>query len=396
MSPSGADGNTPPEDDAAPSAGEPTHPRGLSKENARWLRSVAHPYSEILAILGADATIRYVSPEVEQVLGYGPDHLIGTSAFDHVHPEDTERASRSFVEILETDGVLPPVELRARAVDGSWRHMEVVRHNLLDDPSVGGIVTNARDLTERKRAEEEIRFQSRLLDAVGQAVIATDSQGEILYWNRAAERLYGWSAQEVIGRPIVEITVTSSEELAERAKTIMSELRAGRSWSGEFEVRCKDGTSFPAMITNTPVHDEQETLVAIIGVSTDITELKKVEELRRSEERFRELIENLQVGMLLQGAEAEIMVSNRAALQLLGLTEDQLLGKSFFDLDWDVIHEDGSPFSSEESTPCRRLSLPVSPYAASSWGSIGPTRVTERGCWWTLSHSWPLMAAFGK
>ena len=58
----------------------------------------------------------------------------------------------------------------------------------------------------RKRAVEQIRFQRRLLDAVGQAIIATDLQGRIIYWNQAAEELYGWTTEEVTGRPIVEVT----------------------------------------------------------------------------------------------------------------------------------------------------------------------------------------------
>jgi len=153
-------------------------------------------------------------------------------------------------------------------------------------------VTNTGNITERKSAEEQIRFQARLLDAVGQAIIATDPQGRIIYWNRAAEELYGWSKEEVMNRPIVE--VTPSEQMLERAEEIMSELRAGRSWSGEFVVQRKDGSTFPAMVTDTPVHDEQGNLAGIIGVSTDITELKKVEELRRGEERFRLLAENAQ------------------------------------------------------------------------------------------------------
>jgi PAS domain S-box-containing protein len=153
-------------------------------------------------------------------------------------------------------------------------------------------VTNTRDTTVRKRAEEQIRFQRRLLDAVGQAIIATDLQGRIIYWNRAAEELYGWSTEEVRGRPIME--VTPSEELLERAEEIMSELRAGRSWSGEFVVQRKGGNTFPAMVTDSPVYDEQGTLVGIIGVSTDLTELKKAKETRRSEERFRLLAENAQ------------------------------------------------------------------------------------------------------
>ena len=116
-------------------------------------------------------------------------------------------------------------------------------------------MTNNGDITGRKSAEEQIRFQARLLDAVGQAIIATNPQGTIIYWNRAAEELYDWPKEEVMGRPIVE--VTPSEEMLERAEEIMSELRAGRSWSGEFVVQRKDGSTFPAMVTDTPVYDEQ-------------------------------------------------------------------------------------------------------------------------------------------
>jgi len=136
------------------------------------------------------------------------------------------------------------------------------------------------------------RFHARLLDAVGQAVIATDPLGKVIYWNRAAQELYGWPAQEVMGRSIVE--VTPSEDLAEQAEEIMGTLSHGRSWTGEFVVQRNDGTTFPALVTDTPVHDEQGNLVAIIGISTDITEIKQTEELRRSEERFRLLAENAQ------------------------------------------------------------------------------------------------------
>jgi diguanylate cyclase (GGDEF)-like protein/PAS domain S-box-containing protein len=170
-------------------------------------------------------------------------------------------------------------------------------HRILEGCRVGAFLA----MKHRRTAESIIynimaptnnRFHERLLDAVGQAVIATDTQGKVVYWNRAAENLYGWLANEAMGRPIVEIT--PSEELAERAEEIMTALSSGRSWTGEFTVRRKDGTTFSAMVTDTPVHDEQGNLVAIIGVSTDITEIKQSEELRRSEERFRLLAENAQ------------------------------------------------------------------------------------------------------
>jgi diguanylate cyclase (GGDEF)-like protein/PAS domain S-box-containing protein len=151
----------------------------------------------------------------------------------------------------------------------------------------------------RRTAESIIRiimdpknngFHARLLDSVGQAVIAADPQGKVIYCNRATQELYGWSAEEVIGRPIME--VTSSEDLMEQAQEIMTELIAGRSWTGEFVVRRKDGTTFPALVTDTPAYDDEGNLVAIIGVYTDITKRKRMEE-RLEYQAFHDLLTEL-------------------------------------------------------------------------------------------------------
>ncbi len=182
----------------------------------------------------------------------------------------------------------------------------------------------------QKGAEGGIRFQAKLLDAVGQAVIATDPEGKILYWNRAAEELYGWSEEEVMGRSIIE--VTPSEDLVERAEEIMGELMAGRSWSGEFEVHRKDGTSFPAMVTDRPMHDEEGNLVAIIGVSTDITEIKKTEEVRRSEEHFRSLVQNASDVITVVDADGTIRYVSPSIERVLGYLPEERIGRSSFEL----------------------------------------------------------------
>src|SRR5680860_435253 len=126
---------------------------------------------------------------------------------------------------------------------------------------------------------DTVRFQAALLDSVGQAVIATDVGGIVIYWNSAAERLYGWTAQEAVGRPIFELTPASQS--VEEATRIFAELAAGRTWEGEFEVCSRDGTVFPAHVTDTPVLDADGTLQAIIGISTDITERKRAEQAVR-------------------------------------------------------------------------------------------------------------------
>jgi PAS domain S-box-containing protein len=145
--------------------------------------------------------------------------------------------------------------------------------------------------SRRRRTEEKILFQARMLNAVGEAIIATDVEGKVIYWNRAAEKIYGWSAEEMIGRTLVEILI--SEDLREQAAEIRSALREGKPWSGEFTVQRKDGTSFPVHVTDTPVHDDQGNVVGLIGVSTDITERKRAEaKLKESERRFSTLLSN--------------------------------------------------------------------------------------------------------
>jgi diguanylate cyclase (GGDEF)-like protein/PAS domain S-box-containing protein len=123
--------------------------------------------------------------------------------------------------------------------------------------------------------EEQLRFQARLLDAVGQAVIATDLEEKVLYWNRAAEEIYGWSSEEVLGRRLKDLTVP--EELLAQAEEVVSELRAGRNWSGESLLRRKDGSYVPVLGTATPLFDDRGNLVGMIGVSTDISERKALE-----------------------------------------------------------------------------------------------------------------------
>ncbi|TXD84093.1 PAS domain S-box protein [Subsaximicrobium wynnwilliamsii] len=133
------------------------------------------------------------------------------------------------------------------------------------------------DITERKKAEEENRFKANLLSMIGQAAIATNLDGVVNYWNNAAETIYGWKAEEALGKNIMDLTPFKATEV--QAKQIMEELKKGERWSGEFEVRKKDGTNFPAQVTNSPIYDEHHKLSGIIGISSDITQEVKNKEL---------------------------------------------------------------------------------------------------------------------
>ena len=136
---------------------------------------------------------------------------------------------------------------------------------------------------KKKKAEEQLRqqqeqnrFKASLLATVGQAVVATDLNGLVTYWNNAAEKIYGWTEEEAIGNNIIGLTPVSFPK--KKGNEIMEYLKRGDSWSGEILAKKKDGSVFPAFLTDSPVRNQQGEMTGIIGVSTDISERKKTEE----------------------------------------------------------------------------------------------------------------------
>ena len=105
---------------------------------------------------------------------------------------------------------------------------------------------------------------ARARDGEGAAVIATDAAGDILYWNDAAHALYGWRAEEAIGRNVIDVTPTRST--SDEASRIMERLRSGKEWSGQFILRRRDGSPIMAHVTNVPVRSGHD-VIGIVGVS---------------------------------------------------------------------------------------------------------------------------------
>ena len=125
-------------------------------------RSLIENSMDLISILNLDGTIRYVSPSHERMLGYPLDELVGRNALSFVHPEDKARV----IGALEKGNNGRPLECRVRHTDGSWRMLESFARDLSHVAGVNGMVVNARDITERKRLEEQLHHSQRL-EAVG-------------------------------------------------------------------------------------------------------------------------------------------------------------------------------------------------------------------------------------
>jgi diguanylate cyclase (GGDEF)-like protein/PAS domain S-box-containing protein len=123
-------------------------------------RSLVQNSADVNLVLSPDGTVEYESPAIERVLGFRPEDQEGHNASEFVHPDDVGWAQQLLADVAATPGAQVSAELRLRHVDGSWRMVEAVGRNLIEDPAVGGIVINFRDVTGRKALEEELRHQA--------------------------------------------------------------------------------------------------------------------------------------------------------------------------------------------------------------------------------------------
>lgn len=151
------------------------------------------------------------------------------------------------------------------------------------------------------------------LAALGQAVITTDLEGVVVYWNPAAQELYGWTAEEALGRNIATLSVPDVAQ--EVAADIMAALLEGVSWSGGFPVRRKDGSMFPALVTDSGIYQDGN-LVGIIGVSTNLGTA------------LRPLLERSTDAALVLRSDAVVTYASPAVQQLFGWEAEPLVGTS--------------------------------------------------------------------
>jgi PAS domain S-box-containing protein len=203
-----------------------------------------------------------------------------------------------------------------------------------------------RDITARRRSERDMWVHGQLLDNVPAAVIATDLTGLVTHWNERAHELYGWRREEAIGRPITELTVMPDDGTI--AEAIMATIRETGRWEGQYTVRRRDGSSFPAYVVDALITDQSGEPLGIMGVSMDITaQVEADRALRAANDHLTAVTDSVDEGVYTVDVEGRLVYINAAAERLLGWTPADLAGRRVHD----VIHAhrpDGSPHPPDE------------------------------------------------
>ncbi|MEX2238086.1 MAG: EAL domain-containing protein [Dehalococcoidia bacterium] len=213
-----------------------------SEELARFeqrFKALVQNGLDVIAVLSDDGVILYESPSVERVLGYLPEELVGQQCEDYLHPDDLEAVKLAFREAIE-EGPGGAVEFRFRHKDGSWRHFEAVGSNCLDDPAIGGIVLNSRDITDHKSADEAVRASERrfrsLIQNASDLVAVLNQEGAFTYVSPSTLTIAGYEPDELLGRAAMESV--HPDDVSEVARTLEG-LRAEPGRERQLRVRIK-------------------------------------------------------------------------------------------------------------------------------------------------------------
>ena len=244
-----------------------------SEERYRTLTETA---SDAIITIDQDDNIQFVNPAAEKIFGYSRGEMVGQPMTMLMPPDQREPHHVGVAKYLQTGEKhisWQAVEVPGQRKDGKIIPLEI---------SFGEVVRNGktffagivRDISERRKIEEQLGFQANILRNVRDSVIVTDLQGRILYWNEGAKSLFGYSPEEMIGATLAAVYPDQNDKdyLAD-----LESIRNGNDYTGEWRGRRKDGRSIWVSIKTTLMRDTDDSPIGFIGVATDITERKRAE-----------------------------------------------------------------------------------------------------------------------
>jgi PAS domain S-box-containing protein len=291
-------------------------------------RSLIEASLDPLVTIGRDGKITDVNGATEQVTGYSRNDLIGTDFSDYF--TEPEKAREGYQQVFMDSEVRDyPLEIRHK--DG---HITPVLYNASvyrdENGKVIGVFAAARDITAIKKAEEIIQTLANVVESSDDAILTKSLDGVIISWNKGAEKLYGYLAEEVLGK---NVSMLEPGNTRGETKNLIEKIKHGERVRHYETLRMKkDGTIIDISVTLSPVFDTSGKLVAISTITRDITENKKAEEaIRLSNLYNRSLIEASLDPLVTIGRDGKITDVNNATEQVTGYSRNDLIGTDFSD-----------------------------------------------------------------
>jgi PAS domain S-box-containing protein len=302
------------------------------KESEDRYRLVFENGKDIIYTIDTNLNFVSVSPSIERILGYKPQDFIGRPASDLTNiltPEAFEHAITNFSLILKGEAT-PARIYQCAAKDGTIKHLEVHGSTIMREGQIVGIISVARDITDRKRAANHIRRQTDAMEAAIDGIALLNEDEEYVYLNQAHVRIYGYkNAGELVGKSWK--TLYDADELQRFDEEIMPKLRQEGYWQGEALGMKKDGSKFPQGLSLTALHDG-----GLICVIRDITDRKRAEEsLQDSQELFSLFMRHSPVYTYIKEVtptESRVLQASDNYDQMIGIPGPKMTGRTMTEL----------------------------------------------------------------
>ena len=302
------------------------------RDSEQRFRALVQNSMDAISVIGADATVLWESPGVTAVLGYDPDERVGQDGMSFLHPDEAALAATVLADLLTEPGVTRSLELQVRHRDGSWRWCDVTARNLLDVPAVGGLVVNISDVTERHRAQSIQRRLAAIVKSSSDAIVSQTLDGTVLAWNGAAETMYGYSAEEMVGSDVRQIVPEDKySELGE----LHSRLAGGEVIERLITRRRRaDGELLEVSLSLSPVRNSAGEIESVASIARDITaEVRAADAIADSEASFRLLFSANPQPMWVYDVESlRFLEVNDAAVRHYGYSRDKFLAMGIADI----------------------------------------------------------------
>ncbi|PKL67025.1 MAG: hypothetical protein CVV28_08205 [Methanobacteriales archaeon HGW-Methanobacteriales-1] len=276
----------------------------------------------------------YASPVYYSMLGYEPHQGHGDRRewLKRVHPDDQANVKEEIENVLIQNFDSYEYEARIRHADGKYRWVSVLGFGI--DRDVKGKATRIlgirRDITDRKMAEDKIQMLARIVESSDDAIISKSLKGIITSWNKGAENIYGYSAEEAIGK---NVSLLAPPKLKNEIKELIESIKLGKRVFHHDTVRVrKDGAKINVSLTLSPIFDGSRNLIGISTIARDITDRKKADEaLRLSNIYNRSLIEASLDPLITIGPDGRVTDVNMATKKVTGYSRVELIGSDFSD-----------------------------------------------------------------
>jgi PAS domain S-box-containing protein len=319
-------------------------------------RAMVEDSADVISILGHDGTVQYISPRVEETLGYKKEELMGRKIFDYLHPEDVNAVVAAMTPGIPAEEIGPSLELRLRHKDGTWRVLDVKGKEMFTNPAVNGTVVIGRDITANKEIENALQTSHQLLAMVfaslSDAIFILDAKTSIIQdCNPAASTIFGYSREEMLGRATDFLYTDPGAWEEFRRHKLASVDETGSLSQFEFRMKRKEGTIFPTEHSVVPLVDAKGGRIGWVSVVHDNTERKRLEqqlqtineglelqvatktqELREREQIQRAMLESTDQTILLVDLDGKILMANEIAARRFNRELGNFLGLNVFDL----------------------------------------------------------------